>query len=255
MMKPLTILLAFLPIAALGAENLPSKKYLNLAAIKTMVAAAEAEAAMTVIMTGQATQAQIGAYLAALRMKGETIEEVVGSARAMRAVSSHVCLHLHGEEAIDIVGTGGDGAHTFNISTTAALIVAAVGAVPEAGDPPGFHIAADQCRLARPGIPLNQKKTVARQTTAENVVKSFHPAGESLVAVVAAGSRLVFSFLAHKRECVAGDFQTDGIHARLRRSIAKDHELCATLTRESHVTWAGAIEPIPDPHSAAAERK
>ena len=101
---------------------------------------------------------------------------------------------------------------------------------------------------------MNQKKTVARQTTAENVVKSFHPAGESLVAVVAAGSRLVFSFLAHKRECVAGDFQTDGIHARLRRSIAKDHELCATLTRESHVTWAGAIEPIPDPHSAAAEQ-
>ncbi len=89
--------------------------------------AAEAEAAMTVIMTGQATQAQIGAYLIALRMKGETIEEVVGSARAMRAASSHVALHLNGEDVIDTAGTGGDGAHTFNISTTAAFVIAGAG--------------------------------------------------------------------------------------------------------------------------------
>jgi anthranilate phosphoribosyltransferase len=91
------------------------------------LSAEEAEAAMSIIMTGQATPAQIGAYLAALRMKGETVEEVVGSARAMRACASPVPYSRNGGELVDTAGTGGDGAHTFNISTAAAFVIAGAG--------------------------------------------------------------------------------------------------------------------------------
>jgi anthranilate synthase/phosphoribosyltransferase len=88
--------------------------------------ASEAEEAMNVIMTGQATPAQIGSYLTALRMKGETIDEITGSVRAMRANSVKVKLNTD-ESIYDIVGTGGDGAHTFNISTAAAFVLAGTG--------------------------------------------------------------------------------------------------------------------------------
>jgi anthranilate phosphoribosyltransferase len=82
---------------------------------------------MTIIMTGQATSAQIGAYVIALRMKGETVDEIVGSARAMRSVGSRVKANVGGSTLIDIVGTGGDGSNSFNISTTSAFIIAGAG--------------------------------------------------------------------------------------------------------------------------------
>ena len=94
---------------------------------KTDLTAAEAEGAMNIIMTGQATPAQIGAYLVALRMKGETIPEITGSVRAMRANGVKVKLASPNERIYDIVGTGGDGAHTFNISTAAAFVLAGTG--------------------------------------------------------------------------------------------------------------------------------
>ncbi len=87
----------------------------------------EAEEAMKLIMSGQASDAQIGGYLVALRMKGETVEEITGSARAMRAQASHVPYTLDGSPLLDTAGTGGDGAHTFNISTAAAFVIAGAG--------------------------------------------------------------------------------------------------------------------------------
>ncbi len=87
----------------------------------------EAETAMKIIMTGQATSAQIGSYLTALRMKGETVAEITGSARAMRGVVNRVPVKTNGSALIDTAGTGGDGAHSFNISTTAAFIIAGAG--------------------------------------------------------------------------------------------------------------------------------
>ncbi|MCB9433998.1 MAG: anthranilate phosphoribosyltransferase [Ardenticatenaceae bacterium] len=88
----------------------------------------QAEAAMDFIMTGQATPAQIGSYLTALRMKGETVDEIAGSAKSMRSHVIPVQIPVEGDELIvDTVGTGGDGKHTFNISTTAAFVVAGYG--------------------------------------------------------------------------------------------------------------------------------
>jgi anthranilate phosphoribosyltransferase len=86
----------------------------------------EAEAAMQHIMAGEATPAQIGGYLIALRMKGETVDEIAGSARAMRANAHRVRTRPNGP-LIDTAGTGGDGAHTFNISTAAAFVIAGAG--------------------------------------------------------------------------------------------------------------------------------
>ncbi len=83
----------------------------------------EAGDAMATIMDGEATPAQIGALLAALAVRGETEDEVVGFARAMRARA----VPVQAAGAVDTCGTGGDGASTFNISTLASLVVAACG--------------------------------------------------------------------------------------------------------------------------------
>jgi len=87
---------------------------------------AEAEAAMTRIMEGLATPAQIGAFLTALRMKGESVSEIAGCARAMRRSAVPV-RPQRTEILVDTCGTGGDGTGTFNISTTAAFVVAGAG--------------------------------------------------------------------------------------------------------------------------------
>ncbi len=91
------------------------------------LSAAEAEQAMTVILDGGASPTQIGAFLVALRMKGETAQEVFGFARAMRDRAVRVPLEPGDEPLLDTCGTGGDGRGTFNISTTAAFVVAGAG--------------------------------------------------------------------------------------------------------------------------------
>ncbi len=84
----------------------------------------EAEAVMNEIMGGEATPVQMAAYLTALSLKGETIDEITASAAGMRA---HCIKLLHDMDVLEIVGTGGDGANSFNISTTSALVIAAAG--------------------------------------------------------------------------------------------------------------------------------
>jgi len=86
---------------------------------------AETAAVMTEIADGGATPAQVGAFLAALRLKGETVDEIAGAADVMRARADRV--RVTREVFVDTCGTGGDGANTFNISTTAAFVVAGAG--------------------------------------------------------------------------------------------------------------------------------
>jgi len=101
-----------------------------------------AEAVMHEIMTGEATPVQMSAYLTALSLKGETITEITASASGMRA---HCVRLLHDMDALEIVGTGGDHANTFNISTAAAIITAAAG-VPVAKH--GNRSASSKCGSA-----------------------------------------------------------------------------------------------------------
>ncbi|MBW1740787.1 MAG: anthranilate phosphoribosyltransferase [Deltaproteobacteria bacterium] len=99
----------------------------------------EMEAAMDVIMSGQTTPAQIGAFITALRLKGETVEEITAGARVMRRKATRIQvdntlvnvdrdeINLDLETIIDTCGTGGDGTNTFNVSTTTAFVVAGCG--------------------------------------------------------------------------------------------------------------------------------
>ena len=101
-----------------------------------------AEAVMHEIMTGEASQVQMSAYLTALSLKGETIDEITASASGMRKRCVRL---LHDVDALEIVGTGGDGSRSFNISTTAAIIAAAAG-VPVAKH--GGRSASSKCGSA-----------------------------------------------------------------------------------------------------------
>ncbi|MEW6163415.1 MAG: anthranilate phosphoribosyltransferase, partial [Nitrospirota bacterium] len=85
---------------------------------------AEMAECMKEIMEGRATDAQIGAFLTALRIKGETVEEITGAARIMREKATTIRAP---EGVLDTCGTGGDMSHTFNISTTTAIVVSACG--------------------------------------------------------------------------------------------------------------------------------
>ena len=101
--------------------QLALQKLLN----KQDLAADEMREVMRLIMSGKASDAQIGGFLIALRCKGETIDEIAAAAEVMRELASKVA--VTGEHVIDTCGTGGDGANTFNISTTCAFVVAAAG--------------------------------------------------------------------------------------------------------------------------------
>ena len=92
----------------------------------------EARACMESIMSEEATDAQKGAFLTALRMKGETIDEITGCVEVMREKVSRVSISA--ENAIDTCGTGGDGTGTINVSTLSAIVAAGAGARKESGE-------------------------------------------------------------------------------------------------------------------------
>ncbi len=102
----------------------------------------EAYQTMDEIMSGEASEVQMSSYLTAMSMKGETIEEITASAEAMR---NHCVRLLNDVEALEIVGTGGDGSNTFNISTTSSIVISAAG-VPVAKH--GNRSASSKCGAA-----------------------------------------------------------------------------------------------------------
>jgi anthranilate phosphoribosyltransferase len=101
--------------------------YLESVAEKHDLTAEQAREAMQLILGGQASPAQLAAFLMAMRMKGETVDELVGFARAMREMAEPIEHGIAGRTLLDTCGTGGDSAGTFNISTIAAFVVAGAG--------------------------------------------------------------------------------------------------------------------------------
>lgn len=101
------------------------KQALEVVVLGTDLSAAEMRDVMRQIMTGKASEAQIGAFLVALRMKGESIDEIAGAVEVMRELAAGV--KVSGQGLVDIVGTGGDESNLFNVSTASTFVVAAAG--------------------------------------------------------------------------------------------------------------------------------
>jgi anthranilate phosphoribosyltransferase len=187
---------------------------------RTDLTADEAQEAMNVIMTGQATPAQIGAYLIALRMKGETIPEITGSVRAMRANAVKVKLTQTDEPVYDIVGTGGDGAHTFNISTAAAFIVAGTGRkVAKHGN----RAASSQCGSADVLSALGVNLDLTPEQVAQAIEQlgigfmfapKFHPAMKHAIGPrKEIGQRTIFNILGPLTNPAGAHIQLTGVYA------------------------------------------
>lgn len=196
------------------------KPFIAKAINRTDLSAEEAEQAMSIIMSGQATPAQIGAYLVALRMKGETIEEITGSVRAMRAVSVKVPVSDRSKPVYDVVGTGGDGAHTFNISTAAAFVVAGTGRrVAKHGN----RAASSQCGsadvLAALGLNLDLTPEQVGQAIDEIGIgfvfaPKFHPAMRHAVGPrKEIGQRTIFNVLGPLTNPAGAEIQLTGVYA------------------------------------------
>lgn len=178
---------------------------------------AEAEAAMNDIMAGEATPAQIGAYLIALRMKGETVDEITGSARSMRANVVPVPVQKGGT-LYDTAGTGGDGQHTFNISTAAAFVIAGAGRrVAKHGN----RAASSQCGsadvLAALGVNLDlTPEQVGRAIDEVGIgflfAPKFHPAMKHAVGPrKEIGQRTIFNVLGPLTNPAGADVQVIGV--------------------------------------------
>ncbi|MDO5135811.1 MAG: anthranilate phosphoribosyltransferase [Eubacteriales bacterium] len=126
----------------------------------------EAETVMDEIMSGKATPVQMSAYLTALSLKGETIDEITASAAGMRA---HCIKLLHDMNVLEIVGTGGDGANSFNISTTSSMVISA-GGVPVAKH--GNRAASSKSGAADVLEALGVKITISPEKSAAILKKS-----------------------------------------------------------------------------------
>ena len=205
------------PAPAAKGEPSMLKPFIAKAINRADLTDVEAEEAMNVIMTGQATQAQIGAYLVALRMKGETIPEITGSVRAMRANAVKVKLNTN-ESIYDIVGTGGDGAHTFNISTAAAFVLAGAGKkVAKHGN----RAASSQCGsadvLSALGISLELTPEQIAQAIEQIGVgfmfaAKFHPAMKHAVGPrKEIGQRTIFNILGPLTNPAGANIQLTGV--------------------------------------------
>ncbi|GAB3320420.1 anthranilate phosphoribosyltransferase [Haliea atlantica] len=131
---------------------------------------------MRTVMSGGAGDAQIGALLVALRMKGETAEEIAGAAQVMRELA--IPVRVEGDHLVDLVGTGGDGANLFNVSTAATFVVAAAGArVAKHGNRSVSSTSGSSDLLANLGVPLDlSPEQVARAIDSVGVGFMFAPA-------------------------------------------------------------------------------
>ncbi|MCW5964464.1 MAG: anthranilate phosphoribosyltransferase [Bryobacterales bacterium] len=156
--------------------------YLHRIVTKEDLRLEDARAAMRTLLTGEESLALVTAFLAALRTKGETAEELAGFAMAMREAATPVPLDLSRGPVVDTCGTGGDGAHTFNISTVAAFVVAGCGVrVAKHGNRAISSRCGSADVLEKLGIPLLSSASVAARAIEETGIgflfaPAFHPA-------------------------------------------------------------------------------
>lgn len=152
------------------------KEALNRVVNSLDLSTAEMQDVMREIMTGQCTDAQIGAFLMGMRMKSETIDEIVGAASVMRELAAPVTINA--ERLVDTCGTGGDGMNIFNVSTAAAFVVAAAGGkVAKHGNRAVSGKSGSADLLEAAGVYLNLKpEEVARCVESVGVGFMFAPA-------------------------------------------------------------------------------
>jgi len=162
----------------------------------------EAREDMDAIMSGQCTEVQIAAYLTALAVKGETVDEIAASASEMRAHG----LKLPGDhrDALEIVGTGGDRSGSFNISTTSSFVVAACG-VPVAKH--GNRAASSKCGAADVLEALGARIDTEPEATAEMSMRFVAPVRKAL------GFRTVFNILGPMTNPAEASHQLSGVYS------------------------------------------
>ena len=183
---------------------------------KQDLAYAEAEAVMDEIMSGQATPVQMSAYLTALALKGERIDEITASAAGMRA---HCIKLLHNLDVLEIVGTGGDGSNSFNISTTSSLVIAA-GGVPVAKH--GNRAASSKSGAADVLEALGVKITLTPERSAEILKKinicflfaqNYHIAMKYVAPIrIELGIRTVFNILGPLSNPAGANMELMGVY-------------------------------------------
>lgn len=186
----------------------------------------EAQTVMDEIMSGKASPVQMSAYLTALAMKGETIDEITASAAGMRA---HCVKLLHEMDVLEIVGTGGDGSNSFNISTTASLVIAAAG-VPVAKH--GNRAASSKCGAADVLEALGVRIDLAPEKSAQLLEKisicflfaqNYHIAMKYVAPVrKELGVRTVFNILGPLSNPAGANMELMGVY---------DHELVEPLAQ------------------------
>jgi anthranilate phosphoribosyltransferase len=209
----------------------------------TQLARAEARAVMDEIMRGEATPAQIGGFLIALRAKGETPDEITGCAEAMR---DHVlAVRPRRHDLVDTAGTGGDGAHTINISTAAALVAAAAGAaVAKHGNRAVSSACGSADVLEALGFTLEQEperiaKSIDELGFGFLFAPSHHPAMRHAAAVrKELATRTVFNVLGPLTNPAGARAQVVGVYSpELVRTIA---EVLARLgAHRAYVVYGG----------------
>ena len=185
---------------------------------------------MREIMTGQCTQAQIGAFLMGMRMKSESIGEITGAARVMRELATPV--NVACDYLVDIVGTGGDGAYLFNVSTASAFVCAAAGVhVAKHGNRGVSSSSGSADLLEKAGVNLKiTPEQVARCVTEAGVGFMFAPAHHSAMKNVVdvrkeLGVRTLFNILGPMSNPAAVDNLVIGVFTR---------ELCRPMAEVLH---------------------
>ncbi|MCX2983352.1 anthranilate phosphoribosyltransferase [Halieaceae bacterium IMCC14734] len=182
------------------------------------LAAADMRDVMTEVMGGEATPAQIAGFLVALRIKGETIDEITAAVEVMRSLAAPVA--VQGPHLVDIVGTGGDGADLFNVSTAAAFVAAAAGAqVAKHGNRSASSACGSSDLLEALGVPLDlSPAAIARCIESVGMGFMFAPAHHPAMRHAVGprremGLRTVFNMLGPMTNPAAVKRQLIGVYA------------------------------------------